>query len=242
MPKESMMNPSSTEQASSPTNTDVTKAKDALVETASHLKDDVKHAAGAAATQAKQIAESKFDTGRDLAAEHLDSVASALRKAGDELRSNDSPVTDYVHKAASGVDRLSYYLQTRTLSHMIGDLERFSRREPAMFLGGAFVAGLLGGRLLKSATPMREPGDRLEGERPVAALPAYGSPEKDRTAGPREAYPWVKRQEGSTQASTGTGTQGSEQGSATSSGASTSGQPTNSGMRNGNGTQPGVGG
>jgi hypothetical protein len=216
MPKESMMNPSSTEQASSPTNTDVTKAKDALVETASHLKDDVKHAAGAAATQAKQIAESKFDTGRDLAAEHLDSVAS--------------------------VDRLSYYLQTRTLSHMIGDLERFSRREPAMFLGGAFVAGLLGGRFLKSSTPMREPGDRLEGERPVAALPAYGSPEKDRAAGPREAYPWVKRQEGSTPASTGTGTQRSEQGSATSSGASTSGQPTNSGVRNGNGTQPGVGG
>lgn len=175
---------STSQKSSSSTATDdVGKAKDALVEGATHLKDDVKHAASEAATQAKKAAESKIDAGRDFAAEQLGSVADALRKAGDELRKSDSAVTDYATKAASAVDQVSYYLQSRTLSHVIGDLEGFARREPAMFLGGAFVAGLFGGRFLKAATPAptvakgagqqgRSLGEANQSGRP-AALPAY---------------------------------------------------------------------
>lgn len=168
---------SNTSTTKSPTD-DVSKAKAALATSASHLKDDVKTAASDAASTAKKAAESKLDAGRDFAAEHLGSVAEALRKTGDELKANDSALTDYVAKAATSVDQVSHYLQTRTLSQLMGDMEGFARREPAMFLGGAFVAGIFGGRFLKAATPaMPARGMSASGGQTTArmpALPAYG--------------------------------------------------------------------
>jgi hypothetical protein len=127
--------------------------KEALLGGARDIGTEVQQMATDVAGEAKKAAESKLDAGRDFAAEHLGSVANALRKTSKELRASESGVTDYVDMAARGVERVSGYLQTRTLSQLIGDVEQYARREPAIFLGGAFFAGLLGGRFLKSATP-----------------------------------------------------------------------------------------
>ena len=43
---------------------------------------------------------------------------------------------------------------------MIGDVGDFARREPALFLGGAFVLGLMGGRFMK-ASKVRSPESPL---------------------------------------------------------------------------------
>jgi hypothetical protein len=129
--------------------------KEGLVSGAHDISAEVKHIAGDVAGEAKKAAESKIGAGKDFAAEQLGAVAYALRHAGEQLRSEESGITEYVEKAASSVDSVSHYLQTRTLSQLIGDVEGYARREPAVFLGGAFFAGLLGGRFLKSATPSR---------------------------------------------------------------------------------------
>ena len=158
---------------------DVEKTKDALVEGAQHITEEVKAVAGDTATQMKKVAETKLNAGREFAADHLFQVAHALRKTGDELRSSDSALTEYVGKAALSVDEVSHYLQTRTLSQLLGDAEGFARREPAMFLGGSFVAGLFGGRFLKSATPTRPGGSgdgiRTNARSSMRGLPAYAS-------------------------------------------------------------------
>jgi len=127
--------------------------KDGIVRGARDLSAEVTHVAGDVAKEAKKAAESKLDAGKDFAAEHLGAVAGALRETGRQLRQGDSGLTDYVEKAARSVDGVSTYLQTRTLSQLISDAEGYARREPAVFLGGAFFVGLLGGRFLKSATP-----------------------------------------------------------------------------------------
>jgi hypothetical protein len=158
---------------------DLDKAKTTVVEMAHHLKDEAKSVADEARQQVKKTAEAKLDAGRDFAADQLGTVADALRKTGEELRSNDSGLTDYVTKAANSVDHLSIYLQTRTLSQLINDVEGFARREPAMFLGGSFLAGLIGGRFLKSASPA--PAVRSDRTRRPAALPQYASTSSDRT-------------------------------------------------------------
>ena len=129
------------------------KLKDGLVQGAHSVTDEVKHVAGEVAGEAKKAAESKLGAGKDFAAEHLGSVAKALRHTGDQLRTKESGVTEYVTMAADSVDKVSHYLQTRTLSQLMGDVEGYARREPAVFLGGTFFMGLLGGRFLKSATP-----------------------------------------------------------------------------------------
>ena len=121
---------------------------------AQHLGADAKHLASSIADEARKTAESKIARGQNVAADQLNSVATALRKTGTEMRNGDQGVlTDVVVGAADKVEWASDYLQSRTLGQVIGDVEGFARREPALFLGGAFVVGLLGGRFLKSSRP-----------------------------------------------------------------------------------------
>ena len=68
----------------------------------------------------------------------------------------DMPMlNDYLGRAASQVEGLSDYLQEKSLTDVVGDVERFARRDPVLFVGSAFLIGLLGGRFLKSAQPDR---------------------------------------------------------------------------------------
>ena len=55
------------------------------------------------------------------------------------------------------LQELSYeevgYLRGKDFDRMVDDLEGFARRQPALFLGGAFMLGLLAARFLKSGNP-----------------------------------------------------------------------------------------
>ena len=121
---------------------------------AQHLGSDAKHLASGIADQARKTAETQISRGQNVAADQLNSVATALRKTGTEMRNGEQGVlTEAVVGAADKVEWASDYLQSRTLGQVIGDVEGFARREPALFLGGAFLVGLLGGRFLKSSRP-----------------------------------------------------------------------------------------
>lgn len=85
-------------------------------------------------------------------AERLDGVAAALHDVGRRL---DDEVADglgeLVDRAVLGVDRASRYVGQSEPQDMVRDLEGLARRRPGAFLGGAFVAGLLLARFLKSS-------------------------------------------------------------------------------------------
>lgn len=121
---------------------------------AQHLGSDAKHLASGIADEARKSAGAQIARGQNVAADQLNSVATALRKTGTEMRNGDQGVlTEVVVGAADKVEWASDYLQSRTLGQVIGDVEGFARREPALFLGGAFLLGLVGGRFLKSTRP-----------------------------------------------------------------------------------------
>jgi hypothetical protein len=153
--------------------------KEGIVSGARDIGSEVKTITSDVAVDAKKAAESKLGAGKDFAAEHLGAVAYALRHTSQQLRSEDSGITEYVEKAASSVDNVSHYLQTRTLAQLIGDVEGFARREPAVFLGGAFFAGLMGGRFLKSATPSPTASGRSQG------APGPNRQPRSESSGPR---------------------------------------------------------
>ena len=125
---------------------------------ASALLDQATKAATDIAGQAKdrvgdQIT-SQLDAQKERAVGSIGGVADALRDAGRSLRSHDTGMpTEYVDKAADQIERLTGYVKNRTIGELAGDLERFARREPAIFLGGAFTLGVLAGRFLKSSSP-----------------------------------------------------------------------------------------
>ena len=118
------------------------------------LGEEAKHVVQDVASQARETAQVRLSSGKDRAAQGLDTVADALRHTGQHLRLQDQPVLpEYIDRVAEGVQAASGYLRERELSSLISDVENFARREPALFFGGAFALGLLGGRFLKSSRP-----------------------------------------------------------------------------------------
>jgi len=107
-----------------------------------------------AARDAGDKVASGIDTQKDRAAQGLGNVAQALRQAGDQLRSEQQgpAVHEYIASAANQVERLSGYLRSTDTREMVSGLERFARQQPALFVGGAFMLGLLGARFLKASS------------------------------------------------------------------------------------------
>lgn len=90
---------------------------------------------------------------KERIAGRVENVAGVLRQASAQLRAQDQgTVAQYADKAAEQVDRLSGYVRERDVRELVNEVEQFARRQPALFLGGAFALGLLGARFLKSTS------------------------------------------------------------------------------------------
>jgi hypothetical protein len=120
---------------------------------------DVKEQAGQMADKAGDMAASQASTQKDRAAEQLSGIASAFGEVGQKLRDSDQgKVADYADMAADQIRHFSDQLQQKDVRELMSDVEGFARRQPAVFLGGAFALGLLGARFLKSSSPTSESG------------------------------------------------------------------------------------
>ncbi|HKP85611.1 MAG TPA: hypothetical protein VJZ26_05925 [Blastocatellia bacterium] len=121
----------------------------------SSVIDQAKETISNVAGQAGNKVTSRLDNQKDRAAEGVESIAQALRQTSDQLRGQNQavPVHEYMNSAADQVERLSGYLRSTNVNQMINQVEQFARRQPAIFLGAAFVLGLVGARFLKSSNP-----------------------------------------------------------------------------------------
>lgn len=120
---------------------------------AGQLTDQVKQQAAPLADQAKQQATSQVASRKQQATKQLDSIAQAMRETGKHLQEQDQgKIAQYTTKAAEQVERTSSYLRDKNVQALMSDAEHFARRQPTLFLGGAFVLGMLGARFLKSSS------------------------------------------------------------------------------------------
>ena len=53
--------------------------------------------------------------------------------------------------AANRLEQLSKYIREKDPKQLLGDVQNFGRRRPALLVGGAFLLGFAGARLIKSA-------------------------------------------------------------------------------------------
>jgi hypothetical protein len=109
--------------------------------------------------QAQEKAISALSDRKSQAAEGLGSVAQAIRQTGDQLRQQDQAtfVAEYADKVANQVERFSNQLRERDVEQFIGDAQDLARRQPGLFLGGAFALGVFLARFLKSSSRHGEP-------------------------------------------------------------------------------------
>ncbi len=113
-----------------------------VADTASGLMDRVRERATA-----------QLSTQKDRATDGLGSVAQAVRQSTQHLRDNkQDAIAGYVDKAADQIDRLSAQLRNRDVGELVGEVQRYARRQPALFVGTAFAIGVIGARFLKSSS------------------------------------------------------------------------------------------
>jgi hypothetical protein len=124
---------------------------------------NVEQRANQVSEKVAQQAQSTFDDARSKVTQQLGAVSQAFKTAADKLEQQQQTglsrrVQQYVRKAEDA----SNYLQDKSPRELKDDLDRFARQRPAWFLGGAFLAGVLGARFLKSSEKQND-GQSLKG-------------------------------------------------------------------------------
>jgi hypothetical protein len=110
--------------------------------------------ASAAADKARELATSQLSSQKDRAAEMVTSLARSLRQTGEGLEQSSPPVPvqRYIEQAADRLEQLGSFINEREVTEIVAEVEGFARRQPAVFLGAAFAAGLMASRFLKSSS------------------------------------------------------------------------------------------
>jgi hypothetical protein len=116
---------------------------DGVTDRAKNVASDVRERA------AEQIQARASET-KHRATDSLSDVAESLRTASQQLP-HENGVGRYMLQAANQVDNLATFLENREMADLLDGMEHFARRQPAVFVGGAFALGVLGARFLKSS-------------------------------------------------------------------------------------------
>jgi hypothetical protein len=131
-------------------------AMDAAKDTARTLVDQAKSTAGTAYEAVTDKATSKIEEQKATVAGGLSSVAESVRSLSSNLNQapEHNPLADYTAQyadtAAQKLEQVARYFESTDVKGMARDIEGFARRNPAIFLGGAFALGMLAARFIKS--------------------------------------------------------------------------------------------
>jgi len=120
------------------------------------LMQDAKQTASEVVNQVQQRAGDQINRQKETAASELSTVVNAVRRFGESLNNEgNGPIArfaaQYGDKAANGLDRLATYLREQDLKRLLEDVQNFGRRQPALLIGGAFLLGFAGARVIKSS-------------------------------------------------------------------------------------------
>lgn len=117
------------------------------------LRRKAESTASTVAEQAKQTAEVQLSSQKDQAASTLHTLAESIRDGGQRMRDEQPQIASLADQAAGKIDQASSYIRDHEVRDFVREAEGFARREPLIFLGGAFALGFLAARFLKASSP-----------------------------------------------------------------------------------------
>ena len=137
----------------------------------------------------RERASAQLSSQKNRATDGLGTVAEAVRQTTNQLRDQQhDTMAGYVEQAAEQLERLSNRLRNKEIGELVDDAQGLARRQPALFIGSAFAAGLFGARFLKSSNQDRGPIARQHfGER-ATAYPAASDPGRGRESMPSSRF------------------------------------------------------
>jgi hypothetical protein len=154
------------------------QAKEAADEAVGTAREQAAAVTGEAGEEARTVVRDLWERVIDETQSQTQRTAGTLRQWADDLSGlahnapADSPARDLVAQAADGGHRGADYLDRRGADGLAEDVQEFARRRPAVFLGGALLAGFAIGRLVKAGGTTRGGSDRG----PSPQVPATGGP------------------------------------------------------------------
>lgn len=123
------------------------------------LMDQVRNSASDTFQTVKSNTTAKLEEQKSTLSSGLLTVADNIRQLGSNLSGGQQkdPLTriaaDYSETAADKLRSAADYFNTHDVETMYHDVEGLARRNPAVFVGGAFAIGFLAARFLKSSSP-----------------------------------------------------------------------------------------
>ena len=103
------------------------------------------------AERIKEEGKSRIERGKSTAADQVDSVANALKSAGNEL--NASPtLASYANQLAGSIEQFGTRLREGSVEDLANDIQRAARNNPTMFIAGGLALGIVLARLIKAST------------------------------------------------------------------------------------------
>ena len=118
------------------------------------LLQHAKQATGEIVNKVQEQASSQVSRQKETAASQLSEVANAVRRIQENIPEEAGLarfVGQYGERAAKSIDRLSNYIREQDAKRLLDDVQSFGRRQPALMLGGAFLLGFAGARLIRSS-------------------------------------------------------------------------------------------
>ncbi|HEX5040389.1 MAG TPA: hypothetical protein VFW95_09660 [Candidatus Limnocylindria bacterium] len=113
--------------------------------------------AGQLAERASDIGFQQADKVADQAANGVTQVADSIRRVSLEMQTEQPAISNLAETAAEQADRIASYLRENDARQMLNAVEDAARRQPLLFLGGAFVLGVAASRFLKAGGSQTRP-------------------------------------------------------------------------------------
>jgi hypothetical protein len=117
------------------------------------IVDQAKEAVSNVASRTSDKVVSRLDEGKNRAAEGLTAMVNVLRDTGQKFSEQNPPALaqDCLNSTTDQIERFANYVRSTNVKQMVGQVEDFARRQPAIFFGAAFALGLLTARFLRSS-------------------------------------------------------------------------------------------
>jgi hypothetical protein len=126
---------------------------DSVTRTAKDQMAELGTAAKGLAADAQGKVQQAVNEQKSAGADYIGNIAQAIHRAAGEFEGDVPQAAQYIRKAAGQIETVANAVRDRNVRDLVGEVEQFARRQPALFFGGAMMLGFAAIRFLKTTTP-----------------------------------------------------------------------------------------
>jgi hypothetical protein len=124
---------------------------DTVTRAAKDQAGEIGAAAKVMAADATGRVRSAMNEQKTASADYLGTVAQAVQRAAGEFESDVPQAAQYIRQAAGQIETVANAVRQRDMRELVGEVQKFARRQPTLFFGGAVILGFATLRFFKSS-------------------------------------------------------------------------------------------